>query len=159
VLLTLKDHLLETEDDLILAILGHLLVEVGPGLAAILLVASLDLLLGLVINILFGFGFGHIPGRFLGGSSIPLGRIRIGRIRHVFGILLGISAVDILCLALELLLGEVRLLVPDVILGGLVDVGQFFLRGLDPAGSIGSRIAGNVAEDDGRIFDYNRGLV
>jgi len=47
--------------------------------------------------------------------------------------------------------------VPYIIIGGLVDLGQLLPGWLDFRGSLSSRIAGNIAEENRRIIYYMRG--
>lgn len=69
VLLALKNHLLEAPDSLVLALLRHLLVEVVVGLAAVLLVALEDVLLGLRVDLVVEL----LLGSLLGGTLASLG--------------------------------------------------------------------------------------
>lgn len=69
VLLALKNHLLEAPDSLVLALLGHLLVEVVACLLAVLLVALEDVLLGLRVDLVVKL----LLGNLLGGALASLG--------------------------------------------------------------------------------------
>lgn len=167
VLLALEDHLLEAEDDLILALLGQLLVEVLLGAAAVFLVALLDLVLGLLVDVLVDLALGGRDGGILSrdlvhrlipsGDSTSRSVLRHGSVGtsvgHVLGIFLGVSAIDALGLLPEVLLGQIRSLVPGVVGGGLVNLRQLLLVGAHTIGGTGSGVSDHVAEEDRRVAD------
>ncbi|KAI6767974.1 hypothetical protein HG530_005983 [Fusarium avenaceum] len=174
VLLALKNHLLETPDGLLLALLGHLLVEVVASLVAVLLVLLKDALLGLGINLVVKLVLGSLNSSVLASLRIGLTSGVTGLIggsgntrallvllsggsavnasgSNVLSILLGVSTVDALGLVLEVLLGEVRSLVPDVVLSRLIELLKLLLRRSDLGSSVGSSITSHIAEKNSSI--------
>lgn len=63
-------------------------------------------------------------------------------------------AVLVLGLILEVIAGQIRHLVPRVIVGRLVDLGQLVLGRVDTRGGALSRVASDIAEQDGRIAHW-----
>jgi hypothetical protein len=70
---------------------------------------------------------------------------------NLLSILLGVSTVDTLGLVLKVLLGEVRSLVPDVVLSRLVEILELLLRRSDLGSSVGSSITSHIAEKNSSI--------
>jgi hypothetical protein len=162
VLLAFEDHLLEAPDDLLLALLGHLLAKVLVGTAAVLSVALLDLILGLGVDLLVNLVLGNCDSSVLSGNLVDLlGTVRAlalgqtsvgGGVGNILGIVLGVSSVDSLSLFLKIVLGEVGLLVPGVVGGGTVNVLQRFLRWTHALRSVSGSVASYVAEEDSGIL-------
>lgn len=159
--LALDDHLLETEDDLVLALSGHLLVEVFLGLATVLLVALLDLFLGLRIDVvkllLESRLAGVLASSSIGGVSIldvtgSRGGGVGGGVSDLLSILLGVTLVETLSLLLQVFLVEVGGLVPGVVLGSLVNLRELVLSGAKLASGTSSTITSHVAKQDGSIL-------
>lgn len=62
-------------------------------------------------------------------------------------------------LALDLLFGKVRLVMPDIFLSWLINLGKGILVGLEFGGGGGRGIAGNVAEENDSIAYYKHRLA
>lgn len=62
-------------------------------------------------------------------------------------------------LALDLLFGNVGLVMPDIFLGRLVNLGKGILVGLEFGGGVGCGIAGNVTEEYDSIAYCKQRLV
>jgi hypothetical protein len=145
VALNLNDHLLQAPDELLAPLLGHLALEVVLGLLADLL----GLLLVVLVHVgggglleVFGGGGGAstrvdlrgalllVLGGALSGSSWVGRAVRVGSLGGILACALNILLADgnaRLDLTLEVILGKVRGLVPDVVLGGSVDVLELVL--------------------------------
>lgn len=61
-------------------------------------------------------------------------------------------ALVLLEFGLHILLGNVGLLVPHVVLGGLIDLGKLLFRRTDLAGGLLRSIGGNILEQDHGII-------
>ena len=159
--LALDNHLLETEDDLVLALSGHLLVEVFLGLATVLLVALLNLLLGLRVDVVKLLLKSRLASVFAGSSVGSVSILGVtgsrgggvgGGISDLLSVLLGIALVETLGLLLQVFLVEVGGLVPGVVLGSLVNLTELFLVGAELASSATSSITSHVPKQDGSIL-------
>ena len=123
---------LDTPDSLLAALLGHFLGEVLPQTGLILFSLLAGLLLGL-------WSVDGGPVCCIGGALRGV----------VFALFLLENA-----LSLVLPLGEFGGIMPGVVLGGTVNLGQLFFRWPGARGGTGSRIASDVPEKDGGIVDY-----
>lgn len=64
--------------------------------------------------------------------------------------------VNTLELLLHALLGQVRCVVPDVVLSSVVDLREVLVRRLDAGGGVGGGIPCHVSEQDRGILDYRQ---
>ena len=141
----LNDHLLQAPDELLAPLLGHLALEVVLGLLA----NFLGLLLVVLVNVgggglleVLGGGSGAstrvslrralllVLGGALSSDSWVGRAVRVGGLGCVLACTLNILLADgdaRLNLTLEVILGKIRSLVPDVVLGGSVDVLELVL--------------------------------
>ena len=155
--LNLDYHLLETQDDLVTALFWYLVLEVVVGALAILA----ELLFLVLVK-----ATGEVVLEVLGASFATL--------------LSGILIVDTLCIVLSMILCigsgvlnvllaqrqsvlevglhalDIRLLVPGVVFGMLVDLIELFFRWVDLAGCLGGCITSDVAEQNGSIVHWSR---
>lgn len=58
-------------------------------------------------------------------------------------------------LQLFLLAGKIRLLMPNIVLSRLIDLGKFMLRRANPIGSLLGSVPGNITGNDYRVINLN----
>lgn len=162
VALHLNDHLLQAPDGLLTALLRHLALEVVVELVAtgasllLILLGNLGskLLLallqpGLSIESSVGAGLALVGTELSGitGIARSLGVSSLVSITNSLLDILLANGHPLLDGVLEVVLGEVGVLVPSVVLSGLVNLLESLLRGSDLVGGVLSSIASNVAEE------------
>lgn len=166
VALHLNNHLLETPDGLLAALLGHLALEVvvelittGSGLLLILfgdllaelLLALLKAALCIQASVVASLALVSTELGDVTWITRPLG---VGSLAHITG--------DLLCILLangyllldsipEVALGEVGVLVPSVLFSRLINLAKSFLRRSNLVGSVLSSVASDVAEKSGSV--------
>ena len=145
VTLDFNNHLLQTPDELLAPLLGHLALEVVLGLLAnflgLLLVVLVDVGGGGLLEVLGGgsrtstrVGLRRalllVLGSALSSDSRVGGAVRVGSLGGILACTLNILLADRyarLNLTLEVILGKVGGLVPDIVLCGSVDVLELVL--------------------------------
>lgn len=95
-------------------------------------------------------GVGQISGV---GRSIRVSS-RGGIAQDMLGVLLGVSLVNVAELALHLIAGKIRLLVPSIIRSWRIKLLKILLRRPHASGGSGSSIASDITEQDGGILDW-----
>lgn len=175
--LDLDDHLLEAVDGLVAAFLGDLLLDVASTALSVLtstvlsflgnvLASSLMKLVGTVlsalgsvnsrvatITLVTGSKIGCI-GRVAGASGVSnLGCVTKGAsgllsAERLLLVILGLG------LVLKVLLGEIRNIVPGVVLGGSVNLVELLIGGVDLVSRLLSGITGHVSEEDRGIAHW-----
>lgn len=175
VALNLNNHLLQSVDCLLAALLWHLLLEILVGLLAVLASLLLLVLVDILINGLLGLGLGSLGGIvevkvsglvallsiFLGNlRSVGwvAGAVRVGSLCDISSSLLGVALADWnlgLDLAPNVVLAKVRSVVPRVVWRWLVEVLQLLLVWLDGGCRVLCRITSDVADQDRRVAHYS----
>lgn len=91
---------------------------------------------------------------FLVLIPISIDRVQLARLDKTNG---GFKPLGLFTqLGLDLVLGNVGLVMPDIFLSWLINLGKGLLVGLEFAGGVGCGIAGNVAEENDSITYYER---
>jgi hypothetical protein len=147
---------LEAPYRLLTSLLGHLLGEIPLQAGLVLLVgrgiSSLSAKVGIGAWLSRSVNPGIHAALFMGyvirRSAISSGGTRFSlRLRPPEG----------LGLLLQIFLGEIGSIMPGVVLGGTIDLGQLLFRRPGTIGNIGSGIADHVSEENGGIAHCVRG--
>jgi hypothetical protein len=175
VTLNLDNHLLETPDDLLAALLWNLLLEVLVGaltvLTGLVFLVLGDVLLGGLLQVLNALlstsaRVDTCVARLLALTSSEVSCVgRVARTTWVSG--LGGIAKGILCVALanrearldlapQVVLGKVGSLMPCVVVGWLVKVGKFILGRVDLVRGLLRCIACDITEKYGGVRNCKR---
>lgn len=176
VALDLDDHLLETPDSLLAAVLGHLLLEIVLGAVAVL-ATPLLLVFGRVlvdttleiVNPLAEAGrdvdtsvgsLALVLSGDLGSLARVPGSIGVGSLGHVSSDISKVIAIDGLVavnllteLLFEVVPRKVGGVMPLMVGGGGVDVVELILRRVHAASSLGSSIAANSSKEYNSVIE------
>ena len=162
VALDFDNHLLETPDGLITTLLGHLLAQVVPrlldgsalGLLCVLLVLIWNVSFGLLLEVL------NSSGCALTSSLLIIARVTLTGVDALLSSISSLVAVEGLVLVVlvggllaDVLAGQIRNIMPGVVLGSLVDLAKFLLRWVDFASSLGCAVTSHVTQKDCSIIE------